>query len=157
MTDFPEMTIATDRVDEEMVDHPRRWDIGAIRKFMLTFGLVSSVFDFLTFGALLYILGANQDQFRTGWFLESVVSASLIVLVIRSRQPFFKSRPSKYLLIATLLTVAATVVLPFTPLGEIFGFRPLPLSFLLLIAIIVVLYIVSAELVKAVFYKKVKL
>jgi P-type Mg2+ transporter len=155
MTDFPEMTIATDRVDEEMVDHPRRWDIAAIRKFMLTFGLVSSVFDFLTFGALLYVLDANQDQFRTGWFLESVISASLIVLVIRSRQPFFQSHPSNALLIATLLTVAVTLVLPFTPLGVIFGFRPLPLAFLLLIAMVIVLYIVSAELVKAVFYKTV--
>jgi P-type Mg2+ transporter len=155
MTDFPEMTIATDRVDEEMVDHPRRWDIAAIRKFMLTFGLVSSVFDFLTFGALLYLLDANQDQFRTGWFLESVISASLIVLVIRSRRPFFQSRPSKYLLMTTLATVAVTVVLPWTALGGIFGFRPLPLPFLLLIATIIVLYIVSAELVKAVFYKTV--
>jgi P-type Mg2+ transporter len=155
MTDFPEMTIATDRVDEEMVDHPRRWDIAAIRKFMLTFGLVSSVFDFLTFGALLYVLDANQDQFRTGWFLESVISASLIVLVIRSRQAFFQSHPSNALLIATLLTVAVTLVLPFTPLGVIFGFRPLPLAFLLLIAMVIVLYIVSAELVKAVFYKTV--
>jgi Mg2+-importing ATPase len=154
MTDFPEMTIATDRVDSEMVDHPRRWDIEAIRKFMLTFGLVSSVFDYLTFGVLLFILHATQDQFRTGWFLESVISASLIVLVIRSRKPFFKSRPAKYLLMATLLTVVVTVVLPFTPLGGIFGFSPLPISFLLLIAIIVVLYIVSAEMVKAVFYKK---
>ena len=98
LTDFPEMTIATDRVDSEMVDHPRRWDIKAIRKFMITFGLVSSVFDYLTFGALLTILHATQDQFRTGWFLESVISASLIVLVIRSRKPFFKSRPAKYLL-----------------------------------------------------------
>jgi len=156
MTDFPEMTIATDSVDAEMVDHPRRWDIVAIRKFMLTFGLLSSVFDFLTFGALLLILHATQVQFRTGWFLESVISASLIVLVIRSRRPFFKSRPAKYLLIATLLTVAVTVVLPYTPLGEIFGFGRLSLSFLLLIAIIVVLYIVSAELVKKVFYKMVR-
>ena len=95
LTDFPEMTIATDRVDSEMVDYPRRWDIKAIRKFMITFGLVSSVFDYLTFGALLTILHATQDQFRTGWFLESVISASLIVLVIRSRKPFFKSRPAK--------------------------------------------------------------
>jgi P-type Mg2+ transporter len=157
MTDFPEMTIATDSVDSEMVDHPRRWDIVAIRKFMITFGLVSSVFDFLTFGALLLILHATQDQFRTGWFLESVISASLIVLVIRSRKPFFKSRPAKYLLIATLSTVAITVALPYTPLGEIFGFTQVPLSFLLLIAMIVVLYIISAEMVKAVFYKKVKL
>jgi Mg2+-importing ATPase len=156
MTDFPEMTIATDRVDSEMVDHPRRWDIVAIRKFMITFGLVSSVFDFLTFGALLLILHATRDQFRTGWFLESVVSASVIVLVIRSRKPFFKSRPAKYLLIATLLTVIATVALPYTPLRGVLGFDRLPLSFLLLIAIIVVLYIVSAEVVKAVFYRKVK-
>ena len=157
MTDFPEMTIATDSVDSEMVDHPRRWDIVAIRKFMITFGLVSSVFDFLTFGALLLILQATQDQFRTGWFLESVISASLIVLVIRSRKPFFKSRPAKYLLIATLATVAVTVALPYTPLGPLFGFSRVPLSFLLLIAMIVVLYIISAEMVKAVFYKKVKL
>ncbi len=156
MTDFPEMTIATDSVDSEMVDHPRRWDIVAIRKFMITFGLVSSVFDFLTFGALLLILHATQDQFRTGWFLESVISASLIVLVIRSRQPFFKSRPAKYLLIATLATVAVTVALPYTPLGPIFGFSRVPLLFLLLIAVIVILYIISAEIVKKVFYKKVK-
>ena len=156
MTDFPEMTIATDSVDSEMVDHPRRWDIVAIRKFMITFGLVSSVFDFLTFGALLLILHATQDQFRTGWFLESVISASLIVLVIRSRKPFFKSRPAKYLLLATLTTVAVTMALPYTPLGPIFGFSRVPLSFLLLIAVIVILYIISAEIVKKVFYKKVK-
>ena len=129
----------------------------AIRRFMIVFGLVSSVFDFLTFGVLLLVLHANQEQFRTGWFVESVVSASLIVLVIRTRKPFFRSRPAKYLSIATLLTVVVTVVLPFTPLGGIFGFSPLPISFLVLIAIIVVLYIVAAEIVKAAFYKKVKL
>jgi len=157
MTDCPEMTIATDGVDSEMVDSPRRWDIVAIRKFMITFGLVSSMFDFLTFGALLFILHANRDQFRTGWFLESVVSASLIVLVIRSRRPFFKSRPAKYLLMATLSTIVVTVVLPFTPLGAIFGFSRLPVSFLLFIAAVVVLYIVSAEWAKRVFYQKVRL
>jgi Mg2+-importing ATPase len=156
MTDFPEMTIATDRVDAEMVDHPRRWDIKAIRKFMIIFGLVSSVFDYLTFGALVTILHATQDQFRTGWFLESVISASLIVLVIRSRKPFFKSRPSKYLFMATLLVVIVTVILPFTPLGEIFGFTRLPISFFVLIGIITMAYIMTAEIAKTVFYKKVK-
>ncbi|MDE3091089.1 MAG: magnesium-translocating P-type ATPase, partial [Chloroflexota bacterium] len=156
LTDFPEMTIATDRVDSEMVDHPRRWDITAIRQFMITFGIVSSVFDYLTFGALLLILHATQDQFRTGWSVESVVSAALIVLVIRSRNPFFKSRPGKYLLIATLSIVVVTLVLPFTPLAEIFGFTPLPISFLLLIAIIVAFYIITAEIVKTIFYRKVK-
>ena len=157
MTDFPEMTIATDRVDNAMIDHPRRWDIKAIRQFMITFGIVSSVFDFVTFGVLLLVLHATQVQFRTGWFLESVVSASLIVLVIRTRQPFFRSRPGKFLLMATLSIVAVTVILPFTPLAGIFGFSPLPVSFLLLIGVVVLLYVISAELVKMVFYKKVRL
>jgi magnesium-transporting ATPase (P-type) len=116
----------------------------------------SSAFDYLTFGVLLLILHATQDQFRTGWFLESVISASLIVLVIRSRKPFFKSRPGKYLLIATLLVVVVTLILPFTPLDKIFGFVPLPLSFLLLIGMIVIGYIISAEIAKTIFYKTVK-
>jgi Mg2+-importing ATPase len=156
MTDFPEMAIATDTVDNEMVDYPRRWDIKAIRKFMMTFGLVSSVFDYLMFGALLFILHATPDQFRTGWFLESVVSASLIVLVIRSRKAFFKSRPSPYLLTATLSVIVVTLMLPFTPLGEIFGFRQLPMAFLLLVGIIVIMYMITAEVAKTVFYQKVK-
>ena len=155
MTDFPEMTIATDSVDKEMIDYPRRWDIKAIRKFMITFGIVSSVFDYLTFGLLLLVLHASQMQFRTGWFLESVISASLIVLVIRSRKPFFKSRPGKYLLMATLSIVVVTVIVPLTPVAEMLGFSPLPLSFLLLIGFIVLLYIVTAEVAKRVFYKRV--
>ncbi|HEY6020261.1 MAG TPA: HAD-IC family P-type ATPase, partial [Candidatus Paceibacterota bacterium] len=156
LTDFPEMTIATDRVDTEMVDHPRRWDIRTIRLFMITFGLVSSVFDYLTFAVLLLILHATQDQFRTGWFLESVISASLIVLVIRSRTPFFRSRPGKYLLTATLLIVVVTLILPLTPLAAILGLSPLPASFLLIIGMIVVLYIFTAEITKTVFYRKVR-
>ena len=156
MTDFPEMTIATDSVDEEMVNYPRRWNIKAIRKFMITFGLVSSVFDYITFGALLLVLHATQVQFRTGWFIESVVSASLIVLIIRSRKPFFKSRPGKYLFMTTLSTFAATLIVPFTPLAALFGFSPPPVSFLLFIGLIVLIYIFAAEMVKKVFYEKVK-
>jgi len=156
MTDFPEMTIATDRVDDEMVDHPRRWDIKAIRKFMITFGLVSSVFDYLTFGLLLLVLRANESQFRTGWFLESVISASMIVLVIRSRKPFFRSRPGKYLLIATLSIAVITLILPFTPLGKVFGFSPLSLSTYLFLLLIVVVYVIAAEITKTIFYRKVK-
>jgi Mg2+-importing ATPase len=157
LTDFPEMTIATDRVDDEMVNYPRRWDIKAIRQFMLTFGLVSSVFDYLTFGALLLIFHASPDQFRTGWFVESVVSASLIVLVIRTRKPFFKSAPSKYLLTATLLVVVGTLVLPFTALGPLFGFGPLSLGTALCIGLIILAYIGAAEMAKRVFYRRVKL
>ena len=156
MTDFPEMTIATDSVDKEMVDYPRRWDIKAIRKFMITFGIVSSVFDYLTFGLLLLILHASQIEFRTAWFVESVVSASLIVLVIRSRRPFFRSKPGKFLQIATFSIVALTLILPYTPVAKIFGFCSLSIPILLSIGLIIFLYIVSAEIVKNIFYKRVK-
>jgi P-type Mg2+ transporter len=157
MTDFPEMTIATDNVDDEMIDHPRRWDIKVIRKFMLTFGLVSSIFDFMTFGMLLWVLKASEMQFRTGWFMESVVSASMIVLVIRSRKPFFRSKPGKYLLIATLTVVGLTLLLPISPLAPLFGFVPLSLKTYALLLLVVVFYIGTAELVKKIFYKRVKL
>jgi Mg2+-importing ATPase len=156
MTDFPEMTIATDSVDEEMVNYPRRWDIKAIRKFMITFGIVSSVFDYLTFGLLLLILHASQIEFRTAWFVESVVSASMIVLVIRSRRPFFRSKPGKYLQIATFSIVGLTLIFPYTPVAGIFGFCPLPLPLLLAIGFIILLYIFTAEIVKNIFYRKVK-
>jgi Mg2+-importing ATPase len=156
MTDFPEMTIATDSVDDEMVNYPRRWDIKAIRKFMITFGMVSSLFDFMTFGLLLLLLHVNEGQFRTGWFLESVISASMIVLVIRSRRPFFRSRPGKYLLITTLSIAAITLIFPFTPFGKIFGFIPLSFTTYILILAIVALYIISAEIAKTIFYRKVK-
>ena len=155
MTDFPEMTIATDRTDVEMVNYPRRWNISFIKKFMITFGLISSVFDYLTFGVLLFILHATPAQFRTGWFVESVISASIIVLVIRSRRPFFKSMPGKYLFIATIAIVIATLIFPFTPLGKIFDFVHLPMSFLMILGIIMALYILTAELAKKIFYKKV--
>jgi P-type Mg2+ transporter len=156
LTDFPEMTIATDNVDKELVNKPRRWNIAYIRKFMLTFGLLSSVFDYLTFGVLIFILHAGPKEFRAGWFIESVISASLIVLVVRTRKPFFQSIPGRHLLTATLLVIIGTLVLPFMTEGGLFGFTPLPISFLAWMGGIVVLYIISAEMVKKVFYKKVK-
>jgi len=156
LTDFPEMTIATDRVDPEFVEKPRRWDIKFIRNFMMTFGPVSSVFDFLTFGVLLFILHAQPDLFRTGWFLESVISASVIVLVIRTRRPFYQSRPGKYLLAATLIVAGVTLILPFSPLGGLFRFRPLPAPFFIALGAIMFLYIIAAEIAKRVFYKKIK-
>jgi Mg2+-importing ATPase len=156
MTDLPEMTIATDSVDREMVERPRRWNIGFIRKFMVTFGLVSSIFDYLTFGVLLFLLNATTGQFRTGWFMESVVSASLIVLVVRTRKPFFRSKPSKYLLAATLMVIGAILVLPYTPLNELLEFTPMPVSFLLALGLIVVLYVLAAEIAKKVFYARMR-
>src|SRR6266704_1603846 len=155
LTDIPEMKIATDSVDREMTDKPRRWNVAFIRNFMFTFGVLSSVFDYLTFGVLLLILHANVAQFRTGWFLESVISASLIVLVIRSRRPFFRSRPSRQLLTATLLIVALTLIVPYTPLAALFGFQPLNVLFLSLMGVIVILYIATAEMAKKLFYERV--
>ena len=157
LTDLPEMTIATDKVDIELTEKPRRWNISFIRNFMLIFGTLSSVFDFLTFGVLLYILRATPDLFRTGWFVESVISASLVVLVIRSRRPFFKSMPGRYLFGATIITVIVALVFPYTPLGaKLFNFTPLPISFLALMGLIVICYIISAEAAKRFFYRKVK-
>ena len=151
LTDLPEMTIAGDRVDQELVARPRRWSIGYIRNFMVVFGLLSSIFDFLTFGALLFLLHANVDQFRTGWFIESVISASFIVLIIRTKRPFFSSRPSRSLMVVTVLVGLFTIILPFTPLSEPFGFTRISGYFLLAVAVIMVLYIASAELVKKIF------
>lgn len=153
LTDLPEMTIATDRVDHELIERPRRWDIPFIRRFMLTFGLVSSLFDYLTFGVLLLLLHSTTGQFRTGWFVESVLSASLIVLVIRTRRPFYSSRPSTALLLTTLLTGLATMLLPMTPVGTFLGFEPLPPIFWVALLGILLGYVAAAELAKKLFYR----
>jgi P-type Mg2+ transporter len=155
LTDLPEMTIAGDFVDSEMVSKPKRWSIKFIRSFMVVFGILSSIFDFITFALLLFLLHAGVEQFRTGWFMESVISASLVVLVIRTRRPFYKSKPSRYLLMATTGVVAATILLPYSPLGRLFLFAPLPTYFLSFVAVIVIIYILYAELVKRLFYKRV--
>jgi Mg2+-importing ATPase len=154
LTDFPEMTIAGDSVDEELTAGPRRWDIHFIRRFMIVFGLVSSVFDYLTFGVLFW-LNATVEQFRTGWFIESIASAALIVLVVRSRRPFFKSRPSKLLVLATAAVVIAALLVPHLPVASVLGFQRMPARFYPIIALIILAYVVSAELVKRAFYRKV--
>jgi Mg2+-importing ATPase len=155
MTDIPEMTIASDSVDPDQVQSPRRWDIGFISRFMIVFGLISSIFDYATFGVLLK-LHAGQDVFRTGWFLESVVSAVLIVLVVRTKRPFFSSRPSAPLLRATIAMAVVTVVLPYTPLARVLGFAPLSGLFLGIVAAIIAAYVAAAEMAKAIFYANLK-
>ena len=153
MTDLPAMTIASDNVEPDVISKPHRWDISFIKKFMLTFGLISSIFDYITFGVLILVLDADETLFQTGWFMESVISASIIVLVIRSRKMFFKSKPSNNLIIATFSVVIATVLLQYTPLAAILGFEQLPAQLQYLIAGIVCLYILAAELAKKVFYR----
>lgn len=153
LTDFPEMAIATDRVDDLNIQEPQRWDISFIRKFMIVFGLLSSVFDFLMFGILLFIFHAKEKEFQTAWFIESVISATLIVLVVRTRLPFFKSLPGKYLSIATAVIVLFVLILPFTPISDWFDFVKLPFMIYIWMFLLIATYIISAELVKHKFYK----
>jgi Mg2+-importing ATPase len=153
LTDLPEMTIATDRVDPSFVERPHRWDVGFIRRFMLVFGPLSSVFDFLAFGVFLLLLRAGQAQFRTGWFIESVVSAGLVVFVLRSRLPVLRSVPSRAMAVVTAVVIVVTVAIPYSPLAGLLGFEALPPIYLLAIALIVALYFTSAEFTKRLFYR----
>jgi Mg2+-importing ATPase len=121
---------------------------------MLVFGLVSSVFDYLTFGALLYWLRAAEREFQTGWFIESLMTELFIVLVIRTQRPFFRSRPGPLLLVATLGVAGTTIFLPYTPLGPLFGFVPLPPLFVMLLLGITGGYLVASELVKGWFFRR---
>lgn len=154
LTDIPEMTIATDAVDPSLIAAPRKMDLSFIRKFMIVFGVISSLFDYATFGILLYWLKAPPAEFRTGWFLESVVSASLIVLVVRTSQPFYKSRPGKYLIISTIFIVLVTLALPLSPFAGLLGFVRLPVRFYGWMSAIVLFYIIAAETAKRIFYHR---
>ena len=147
------MTIASDNVDDEYIVQPRRWDINFIRRFMLIFGPLSSFFDFATFGILLWVMKANEEAFHTGWFIESVLSAGIVVFAVRTRLPFLRSKPSRLMLGMTLLVVIITLTLPYTRLAGPLGFTPLPPVYLLLIFGIVTLYFFSAELAKRWFYR----
>jgi P-type Mg2+ transporter len=137
LTDLPEMTIAGDHVDPIFVQRPHRWDVALIRRFMLVFGSLSSVFDFLTFAVLLWVLHASPALFRTGWFVESVLSAILVMFALRTRLTLTCSRPGRTMLAAAVAVALATLVLPFSPIAPLLGFRPLPPLFLLVIAAIV--------------------
>jgi Mg2+-importing ATPase len=152
LTDILKMPIVTDRVDHALIDQPKRWDSRVTRKFMLTFGFIRSLFDYLTFGALLLVLQASTEQFGTGWLVESVISASAIVLVIRTRQPFFISSPGGYLVMATLAVAGTTLLLPYLPIAAALGLTPMPLSFLILLGAISAGYVVTVVLAKRRFY-----
>lgn len=153
LTDLPEMTISSDNVDQTFLESPHRWNINFIKKFMLVFGPLSSVFDFITFSLLIWGLKANQAEFHTGWMIESILSASLVVFALRTRLPFKNSHPSRFMLIMTALVGLITVILPYSPLAGILGFHPLPLTSLLLIGLVILFYFFSVELLKVWFYK----
>lgn len=154
LSDIPGTTIAGDNVDPEWVAKPRRWDNKFIGRYMVLFGLVSSIFDFLTFGILLYLFSATAEEFRTGWFIESLLTELVIALVVRTRRVFFRSRPGTLLLVSTFVVIGITLVLPYLPFNSLFGFVPLPASLMLMLVGLTVLYVVVAELAKKYFYAR---
>lgn len=154
LSDFPAMTIAGDSVDPELVERPRRWDVKFIRNFMLVFGAVSSIFDYLTFGTLLYIVRASPDEFRTAWFIESLLTELAVALVVRTRRPCFRSKPGHYLWISTVVVAAVALVIPYLPFSTWLGFTPLPWGLMLTVLGITVGYVVATELAKKFFYAR---
>ena len=154
LSDFPAIAIAGDNVDPEAVAAPRRWDIRSIRGFMIVFGLASSLFDALTFVTLIVVLKASAEAFRTGWFIESLLTELLVALVVRTRRPFYRSRPGRWLLISTAIVTALTFALPYLPVNALFGFVPLPGPVLGWLAGITGLYVLSVEALKKVYFSK---
>jgi len=152
LSDLPVLTIATDAVDPEQILSPRQWDHRTIRRFMVTFGLVSSLFDLLTFGTLLVILKASEAEFQTGWFIESLLTDLLIILVIRTRRPLFRSRPSRLLSTAIIAVAAAASLISYTSLGDKFGLVPLPWWWLLTLIDITGTYIITSEFLKKILF-----
>jgi Mg2+-importing ATPase len=152
LTDLPGTTIATDRVDPEQVHRPGVWDLGAIRAFMIVFGLVSSAFDFITFGVLRLGFAVGEDLFRSGWMIESVATELAVMLVLRTRRPFFRSRPGAALLWSSIAIALLTLALPYSPIAEPLGLVPIPPTLLLALVAITAGYVLATELVKRWFY-----
>lgn len=152
--DASQLAIPTDHVDEEQVRRPAHWDIALIRRFMLVFGPISSVFDFLTFGVMLWVFHAHATEFRSGWFVESLATQTLVIFAIRTRRvPFVRSRPSVPLTMAALAAVTVGAVLPLSPVAAPLGLAPLPPLFFVALAAMVAIYLVLIEVGKRIFYR----
>ncbi|MBN9054725.1 MAG: HAD-IC family P-type ATPase, partial [Rhizobiales bacterium] len=154
LSDVPSLAIATDNVDPDQVRTPRRWDIGFVRRFMVTFGLVSSLFDFVTFAFLLLVAGATAQVFQTGWFVESLITELAIVLVVRTRKAFWRSRPSALLSWLTLAVGVFAIMIPFLPGADWFGFVALPLPVVGGLVAITLAYLAASEAVKHWFFTR---
>jgi Mg2+-importing ATPase len=152
LSDVPAMAIAGDAVDPELVQRPVRWDIRELRRFMITFGLVSSVFDLLTFGVLVWFVRAPAPEFRTSWFVESLLTEVVVALVVRTRRPFWRSRPGRALLALSGAVALVACALPYTPLGALVALVPLPLTLLAGLVGISMAYALTVEVVKRRFW-----
>ena len=146
--DLAQITIPTDNVDESFIHKPRRWNISMIRNFMLLIGPISSVYDFITFGVMLYVFHAGEVLFHTGWFVESLATQTLVLFIIRTGGNPLKSRPSTPLAITTILMVIIGLILPITPLAGTLGFTPLPLGYFLFLVLATSTYLLLVEVAK---------
>jgi Mg2+-importing ATPase len=153
LSDVPAVGIANDAVDAELIARPQRWNMRFIGRYMVTFGALSSIFDFVTFGVLLGF-NASVALFRTGWFVESLLTELVIALVVRTRRPIYRSHPGGVLLWSTCLLVALTVALPYLPGAAVFGFVRLPPALMASVLSITAAYVAAAELQKAWFYRR---
>jgi Mg2+-importing ATPase len=154
ISDFPAMTIAGDFVDAEMISAPHKWNIKSIRKFMFTFGFVSSAFDILTFAVLLLVFSEQEELFRSGWFILSILTELLALLIMRTRKPFFRSKPAPILLYSSVAVGIITLILPYLPLEQIFGIVPIPPLTLLALFGVAILYVVTTEIIKHFYYRE---
>ena len=156
--DASQTAIPTDNVDPDVEAVPARWDVHSIERFMILFGPISSIFDYVTFGLLLLVLGSGADSgpsFHAGWFVESLFTQILVVMAIRTRRsPFWLSRPSRELMLAVAGALIVAVVIPVSPLGWFLGFGGLPLVFWPLLVGIVAAYLTLVELVKRLYYNR---
>jgi Mg2+-importing ATPase len=152
--DTSQLAIPSDHVDPELLRQPRRWRVDFIRQFMIIIGPISSIYDFLTFAVLLWLFHADERLFHTGWFVESLATQTLVVFVIRTAANPLRSRPSPQLLATVLIMVAIAAGLPYSPLGGVLGFTPLPASLLAAIAALAATYLFLVQGVKAWFYRR---
>jgi Mg2+-importing ATPase len=153
--DTSELAIPTDNVDPEYIERPKRLDISFVRNYMIYFGPISSIFDFLTFFIMLYVFHATEPVFQTAWFIESLCTQTLVIFAIRTRRtPFYKSKPSRLLLLSSLGVVGFALLLPFTRLGHWFQFTEPPITFSIILAIFIGAYLALIEIVKVLFYRR---
>jgi Mg2+-importing ATPase len=155
LSDVPALALSGDGVDPELMRRPRHWDLRQVRDSMVVFGLVSSVFDLLLFAFLLWWVHATPEAFRTGWFVASLLTEVAVMLVLRTRRPFYRSRPSAALVGTSAAVAVVAIALPYLPwVSSMLGFTPLPAELMAVMVLVTLLYVAASEAVKRAFYRR---
>lgn len=153
--DISQIAIPTDEVDKDFFEKPRTWDVNYIKKFMFMIGPISSIFDFVTFGILMFVFKSSEKFFHTGWFIESLCTQTLVIFIIRTNKiPFLESKPSSFLVFSSLFIVASGIAITFSPLAKYFGFIPMPPTYFVALFLIILIYLLLVQFVKTWFVRK---